>query len=98
MVESPYLGMALPLAAVGFALIVFGAAAVALRRSGASVYAVTALAVGGVVWTFVHPLIGAPAMLVYLAGAVAIEFASRDAAFAPGAAQARVAESGTQAS
>jgi hypothetical protein len=46
------------------------------------------MSIGGVVWTFVHPLIGAPAMVVYLAGAAGVELAGRDAAFSPAPAAA----------
>jgi hypothetical protein len=89
MVDSPYLGLVLMIGAVGFALIVFGGTAVALRRSGASPYAAIAIAIGGVVWTFVHPLIGAPAMLVFLIGAAAVELAAaRDTAVSPATAVA----------
>jgi uncharacterized membrane protein len=35
-----------------------------------------------VVWTFVHPLIGAPAMVMFLGGAVVVEMSSRPAAVA----------------
>ena len=73
MVESPFLGAVLPLAAVAFATVVFGGAAIALRGSGVSPYPAAAVAVGGLVWTLVHPLIGAPAMLVFLMGAAAVE-------------------------
>jgi hypothetical protein len=74
MVESPFLGLPLPLAAGGFSAFAFGGAAIALRRSGASPYAAAAITVGGVVWTFVHPLIGAPAMVVFIVGSAAVEF------------------------
>jgi hypothetical protein len=59
----------LPSAATLFSFVVFGGAAVALARRGTPVYAAAAIAIGGVVWTFVHPIIGAPAMLVFLVGA-----------------------------
>lgn len=84
--ESPFLGVALPFAAVGFSAFVFGGAAIALFRSGASAYAATAIAVGGVVWTLVHPLIGTPAMVVFLVGAVAVEFGGRTETLEPTAA------------
>jgi hypothetical protein len=61
-----------------FSLVVFGGAAFALQRAGVSVPAAVAIALGGVVWTFVHPLIGAPAMLVFLTGAAIVELSSRE--------------------
>jgi hypothetical protein len=88
MVGSPYLGLALPLAAVGFAAFVFGGAAIALQRSGVSLLAAIAIAIGGVVWTFVHPLIGAPAMAVFLVGAAAVEFGKGRSFRTPAAAEA----------
>lgn len=78
MTNSPFMGAVLPFGAVAFALVVFGVGAMALRRSGASTYPAIAVAVGGVVWTLVHPLIGAPAMLVFLIGAVPVEMAGHD--------------------
>jgi hypothetical protein len=78
--ESLILAAGLPLGATIFSIVVFSCAAIAMRRAGISVFAAGALAVGGVVWTFVHPLIGAPAMLVFLGGAVAIEMSSRPSA------------------
>jgi len=78
--DSLVLAAGLPLGATVFSIVVFGCAAIALRRAGISPYAAGALAVGGVVWTFVHPLIGAPAMLVFLGGAIAVEVSSRPSA------------------
>jgi hypothetical protein len=85
LVDSPFLAAGLPLGATVFSLVVFGGAAFALQRAGVSVPAAVAIALGGVVWTFVHPLIGAPAMLVFLTGAVIVELSSRekDVASAP---------------
>jgi hypothetical protein len=78
--DSFVLAAGLPLGATIFSIVVFSCAAIAMRRAGISVFAAGALAVGGVVWTFVHPLIGAPAMLVFLSGAFAVEMSSRPAA------------------
>lgn len=69
---SVVVGVFLPLTATLMAMIVFGAAALALARNGAPVYAVAAIAIGGVVWTFVHPIIGAPAMALFLVGAAVV--------------------------
>lgn len=63
----------LPLTALTFALLAFGGGAIALHRMGLAAPAAVALAAGGITWTFVHPLVGAPAMVVYLIGAVAAE-------------------------
>jgi hypothetical protein len=78
--DSLVLAAGLPLGATIFSIVVFSCAAIAMRRAGISVFAAGALAVGGVVWTFVHPLIGAPAMLVFLSGAFVVEMSSRPAA------------------
>jgi hypothetical protein len=78
--DSLVLAAGLPLGATIFSIVVFSCAAIAMRRAGISVLAAGALAVGGVVWTFVHPLIGAPAMLVFLSGAFVVEMSSRPAA------------------
>jgi hypothetical protein len=78
LVDSPFLAAGLPLGATVFSLVVFGGAAFALQRAGVSVLAAVAIALGGIVWTFVHPLIGAPAMLVFLTGAVIVELSSRE--------------------
>jgi hypothetical protein len=78
--DSVVLAAGLPLGATIFSIVVFSCAAIASRRAGTSLYAVGALAVGGVVWTFVHPLIGAPAMLVFLSGALIVELSSRPVA------------------
>jgi hypothetical protein len=72
--QSLFVTTVLPLTATAFAFVVFGGAAAALYRArGASVYAAGAIALGGIVWTFVHPIIGAPAMAVFLVGAALIE-------------------------
>jgi hypothetical protein len=63
----------LQLAAVLCGLVVFGGAGMALRRTGVSTAATLAIAAGGIVWTFVHPIIGAPAMLAFLVGAIVSE-------------------------
>jgi len=76
--DSLFLAAGLPLGATLFSLIVFGGAAVALQRIGAPAFAAVAVGIGGVVWTFVHPLIGAPAMLVFLVGALFVELSARD--------------------
>jgi hypothetical protein len=80
--DSVVLATGLPLGATIFSIVVFSCAAIAMRRAGISVFAAGALAVGGVVWTFVHPLIGAPAMVMFLGGAVVVEMSSRPAAVA----------------
>lgn len=72
--QSLFVTTILPMTATAFALVVFGGAAAALYRTRrASVYAAGAVALGGIVWTFVHPIIGAPAMTVFLIGAAVIE-------------------------
>jgi hypothetical protein len=76
--DSVFLAAGLPLGATVFSLVVFGGAAFALQRAGVSLLAAVAITLGGVVWTFVHPLIGTPAMLVFLAGAANVELTSRD--------------------
>jgi len=76
---SLILAAGLPLGATFLSIVVFSCAAIAMRRAGISAFAFGALAVGGVVWTFVHPLIGAPAMLVFLSGALIVEMSSRPA-------------------
>jgi hypothetical protein len=78
--DSLVLAAGLPLGATIFSIVVFSCVAIAMRRADISVFAAGALAVGGVVWTFVHPLIGAPAMLVFLSGAFVVEMSSRPAA------------------
>ena len=77
--DSLVLAAGLPLGATIFSIVVFSCSAIAMRRAGNSILAVGALAIGGVVWTFVHPLIGAPAMLVYLGGALVLEMSTRPA-------------------
>jgi hypothetical protein len=63
----------LPLTALLFALLAFGGGAIALHRIGLAAPAAVLLAGGGIAWTFVHPLVGAPAMACFLIGAVAAE-------------------------
>lgn len=74
--DSLVLAAGLPLGATLFSVVVFSCMAIAMRRTGISTFAVGALAVGGVVWTFVHPIIGAPAMLAFLSGAFMVEMSS----------------------
>jgi hypothetical protein len=72
--QSLFVTTVLPMTATAFAFVVFGGAAAALYRARrASVYAAIAIALGGIVWTFVHPIIGAPAMAILLVGAAVIE-------------------------
>jgi hypothetical protein len=92
MTDALFLGAVLPLGAVLFALGVFGGAAVALQRTGVSVLAAVAIAIGGIVWTLVHPLIGAPAMLVFFAGAAIVELSARAEARAPMTPAAEIAQ------
>ena len=82
--QSLFITTVLPLSATAFAFIVFGGAAAALYRArGASIYAAIAIALGGIVWTFVHPIIGAPAMLVFLVGTAVVELGPVSEAVAP---------------
>jgi hypothetical protein len=74
---SPVVAAGLPLMALLFALVAFGGAAIALGRAGAPGPAVLALAAGGVTWTFIHPLVGAPAMALFVLGAVGVERSRR---------------------
>lgn len=60
----------LPLGAFAASLAVFGGAAVALHRAGTPLAGAVSLAFGGALWTFVHPLVGAPAMGLFAFGAV----------------------------
>jgi hypothetical protein len=76
--SSPIAAAALPLGALFFALVAFGGASVALHRAGASGIGALAIGVGGVVWTFIHPLVGAPAMLVFAFGALQVERSTRN--------------------
>jgi hypothetical protein len=72
--QSLFVTTVLPLTATAFAFVVFGGAAAALYRARrAPIYAAIAIALGGIVWTFVHPIIGAPAMAIFLVGAAFIE-------------------------
>lgn len=80
--DSFVLAAGLPLGATIFSIVVFSCTAIAMRRAGISSFAVGTLAAGGAVWTFVHPLIGAPAMLVFLSGAFVVEMSSRPATVA----------------
>jgi hypothetical protein len=70
---SPIIAAVLPLMALTFALLAFGGGAIALHRVGLAAPAAVALASGGIAWTFIHPLVGAPAMALFLAGAIAAE-------------------------
>jgi hypothetical protein len=70
---SPIVAAVLPLTALTFALLAFGGGAIALHRIGLAAPAAVLLAGGGITWTFVHPLVGAPAMACFLVGAVAAE-------------------------
>jgi hypothetical protein len=76
--DSPVAAAALPLGALLFAFATFGSAAVALQRAGVAGIGALAIGVGGVVWTFMHPLVGAPAMLIFAFGAVMVERSTRD--------------------
>jgi hypothetical protein len=75
---SPVAAAGLPLMALLFALVAFGGGAIALQRAGASGPGALAFAAGGVVWTFIHPLVGAPAMLLLAFGAFLVERSSSD--------------------
>jgi hypothetical protein len=75
--SSPIAAAALPLGALLFALIAFGGAAVALQRAGVAGIGALAIGIGGVTWTFMHPLVGAPAMLVFAFGAFVVERSAR---------------------
>jgi hypothetical protein len=77
--DSPVVSAVLPLTALAFGLVTFGGAAIALHRAGVGRYAAFAIGAGGITWTFIHPLVGAPAMLLFLAGAVLAERARRAA-------------------
>jgi hypothetical protein len=74
--DSVFVSAVLPLTALVFALFAFGGAAIALHRAGAPGLAAFAIGAGGITWTFIHPLVGAPAMVVFLAGAVMVERSS----------------------
>jgi hypothetical protein len=67
---SPVVSAALPLGAFFASLVVFGAAAAALHRTGVSIAGAAAIGFGGALWTFVHPLVGAPAMAIFAFGAI----------------------------
>lgn len=69
----PIVAAGLPLMALAFGLAAFGGAAIALHRAGVGGSGALAIGVGGVLWTFVHPLVGAPAMLLFAYGAVRAE-------------------------
>jgi len=75
--DSPIAAAALPLGALFFALITFGGASIALRRAGASSIAALSIGAGGIAWTFIHPLVGAPAMLFFAFGALQVERSTR---------------------
>jgi hypothetical protein len=74
--DSTIASMVLPLGALFFALLTFGGAAVALQRAGVAGIGAVAIGVGGIVWTFIHPLVGAPAMLIFVFGAFIVERSS----------------------
>jgi len=74
--DSLLVSAVLPLTALGFALIVFGGAAIALHRAGIAGLAAVAIGAGGITWTFIHPLVGTPAMLMFLFGAIVVERSS----------------------
>ena len=67
---SPMVAAVLPLGAFFASLVVFGGAAVALHRAGVPAIGAGSIGFGGAVWTFVHPLVGAPAMALFAFGAV----------------------------
>jgi hypothetical protein len=67
------LAAAQPLLAMTASVVVFACAAVGLARLGASRTGAAALAAGGITWTVIHPVIGAPAMLVFLLAAAHLE-------------------------
>ena len=71
--DSVLVSTVLPLTAFAFAFPLFGGAALALHRAGAGGFAAFAIAASGVTWTFIHPLVGAPAMALFLIGAVLAE-------------------------
>jgi len=71
--DSTVVAAALPLTALAFSLVAFGGAAIALHRHGTATAAAVALAVGGIAWTIVHPIVGAPAMVLFASGAFAAE-------------------------
>jgi hypothetical protein len=71
--DSTVVAAALPLMALFFGLVAFGGAAIALHRHGTGTAAAVALAVGGIAWTLVHPIVGAPAMILFAFGAFAAE-------------------------
>jgi hypothetical protein len=67
---SAVVSAALPLGAFLASLLVFGGAAAALQRTGVSTAGAAAIGFGGALWTFVHPLVGAPAMAIFAFGAL----------------------------
>jgi len=67
---TPVITAILPLGAFAASLAVFGGAAIALHRAGVPLGGAVALGFGGALWTFVHPLVGAPAMALFAFGAV----------------------------
>jgi hypothetical protein len=71
--DSVMVSAVLPLTAFAFAFPVFGGAALALHRAGASGFAAFAIGASGITWTFIHPLVGAPAMALFLIGVVLVE-------------------------
>lgn len=71
--DSPIVAAGLPLMALAFGLVAFGGAAIALHANHLGTAPAIALGAGGVAWTFVHPLVGAPAMALFAFGAFMAE-------------------------
>ena len=67
---SPVVTAVLPLGAFFASLVLFGGSAIALHRVGTPAVGAAAIGFGGALWTFVHPLVGAPAMATFAFGAV----------------------------
>jgi hypothetical protein len=67
------LAAAQPVLAMAGSVVVLACAAVGLARSGASRTGAAALAAGGITWTVIHPVIDAPAMLVFILAAAHLE-------------------------
>lgn len=75
--SAPITAAVLPLGALSFALVTFGCAAIALQRAGVGGIGALAIGGGGITWTFIHPLVGAPAMVIFAFGAVLVERSQR---------------------
>jgi hypothetical protein len=71
--DSPIVAAGLPLMALAFGLVAFGGAGIALHASRLGTASSIALATGGIAWTFIHPLVGAPAMALFALGALMAE-------------------------